>query len=93
MIHEHHQWLADVNDSIVESYKRDEEMARQPGQIQRTGHRVESRWKGVLRDWLPPQYEVGDKRKYLLLEAEDGRTVTKETDLVVFYPHYPEKLR
>jgi hypothetical protein len=93
MIHEHHQWLADVNDSIVESYKRDEAMAREPGQIQRTGHRVESRWKGVLRDWLPPQYEVGDKRKYLLLETEDGPTVTKETDLVVFYPHYPEKLR
>jgi hypothetical protein len=93
MIHEHHQWLADVNDSIVESYKRDEEMARQPGQIQRTGHRVESRWKELLRVWLPRHYEVGDKRKYLLLETEDGPTVTKETDLVVFYPHYPEKLR
>jgi hypothetical protein len=92
MIHEHHQWLADVNKSIVESYERDQEMARQPGRIQRTGHRVESRWDEVLRDWLPPQYEVG-KRKYLLLETNDGPTVTKETDLVVFRPHYPEKLR
>lgn len=92
MIHEHHQWLADVNDSIVESYERDEEMARQRGQIQRTGHRVESRWEEVLSDWLPPQYEV-DKRKYLLLESDDGPSVTRETDLVVFHPHYPEKLR
>jgi hypothetical protein len=40
----------------------------------------------------PPQYE-GGKRKYLLLETEDGPTVTKETDLVIFCPYYPEKLR
>ncbi|SBS76421.1 conserved hypothetical protein [uncultured Mycobacterium sp.] len=92
MIHEHHQWLEDVNKSVVESYERDQAMARQPDGIQRTGHRVESRWDEVLSDWLPPQYEIG-KRKYLLLETEDGPAVTKETDLVVFYPHYPEKLR
>ncbi|BBZ48965.1 hypothetical protein H7H82_19300 [Mycobacterium heidelbergense] len=92
MTHEHHQWLADVNRSIVESYERDQEMARQPGSTQRTGHRVESRWDDVLRDWLPPQYEIG-KQKYLLLETDDGPTLTKETDLVVFHPHYPEKLR
>lgn len=92
MIHEHHQWLADVNESIVESYRRDQEMARESGRVQRTGHRVESRWDEVLREWLPPQYEVG-KRKYLLLEADDGPTVTRETDLVVFHPHYPAKLR
>lgn len=92
MIHEHHQWLEDVNKSIVESYERDQDMARQPGRIQQTGHRVESRWGDVLTDWLPPQYEIG-KRKYLLLETDDGPTVTKETDLVVFHPHYPEKLR
>lgn len=92
MIHEHHQWLADVNRSIVESYERDQEMARQPGSTQRTGHRIESRWDDVLHDWLPPQYAVG-KRKYLLLETDDGPPATKETDLVVFHPHYPEKLR
>jgi hypothetical protein len=92
MIHEHHQWLEDLNKSIVESYERDQEMARVPGRIQRTGHRVESRWDDVLSSWLPPQYEVG-KRKYLLLETDDGPTVTKETDLVIFYPHYSEKLR
>ena len=27
MIHEHHQWLEDVNRSIVESYARDQTMA------------------------------------------------------------------
>jgi hypothetical protein len=92
MIHEHHQWLEDLNRSIVESYARDQTMAGESKRIQQTGHRVESRWDEVLSDWLPPQYEV-DKRKYLLLETPDGPTVTRETDLVVFYPHYPEKLR
>jgi len=43
-------------------------------------------------EWLPPQYDVG-KRKYLLLETEDGASVTKEHDLVVFHPHYPMSLR
>ena len=92
MNHEHHQWLADVNQQIVESYVRDQEMAQQPKNIQRLGHRVESRWHKVLLEWLPPQYDVG-KRKYLLLETEDGPSVTKEHDLVVFNPHYPMSLR
>lgn len=92
MIHKHHEWLADLNKSIVESYEREQEMARASGRTQETGHTVESRWDDVLTHWLPPQYEIG-KRKYLLLETEDAPEVTKETDLVVFYPHYPEKLR
>lgn len=92
MIHKHHEWLADVNDSIVQSYEREQEMARTSGRTQETGHVVESLWDGVLTEWLPPQYEV-EKRKYILLENEDGTTLPKETDLVVFHPHYPEKLR
>lgn len=92
MIHKHHEWLADVNDSIVKSYEREQEMARTAGRTQETGHVVESLWQGVLTDWLPPQYEV-EKRKYILLENEDGSALPKETDLVVFHPHYPEKLR
>jgi hypothetical protein len=92
MIHKHHEWLADVNDSIVKSYEREQEMARQSGRTQETGHVVESLWDGVLTEWLPPQYDVR-KRKYILLETEDGTSLPKETDLVVFHPHYPEKLR
>src|SRR6188472_1093033 len=80
-----------MSKSIVDSYERDQDMARQPKNIQRTGHRVESRWDEVLSDWLP-QYAIG-KRKYILLETEGGPATTKETDLVIFHPHYPEKLR
>ena len=46
----------------------------------------------MLTDWLPPEYQV-EKRKYILLETDDGLKMTKETDLVVFYPHYPKNLR
>jgi hypothetical protein len=93
MIHEHHEWLADLNKSIVDSYEREQvEIAGKPERIQELGHRVEDRWKGVLTDWLPPEYQV-EKRKYILLETEDGLKMTKETDLVVFYPHYPKNLR
>ena len=92
MIHEHHEWLADVNESIVESYEREQEQARRRERTQETGHGVESRWDEILSDWLPPQYEIA-KRKYLLLETEDGPPLTKETDLVIFHPHYPAKLR
>ena len=76
----------------MESYEREQEAARQAKNFQETGHSVESRWDEVLSDWLPPQYEIG-KRKYLLLETEDGPAMTKEHDLVVFFPHYPKILR
>ncbi|MGV0739918.1 DUF6602 domain-containing protein [Mycobacterium syngnathidarum] len=92
MIHEHHEWLADVNESIVESFKREEAAARARGRTQEVGHGVESNWDEVLTDWLPPQYEFG-KRKYLMLETDDGPALTKETDLVIYHPHYPKKLR
>lgn len=91
-IHEHHEWLADLNQSIVDSFEREQASASERGRAQEVGHGVESNWDEVLTDWLPPQYEVG-KRKYLLLETDDGPKMTKEHDLVVFHPHYPTKLR
>lgn len=92
MIHEHHEWLSDLNRSVVESFEREQATAGERERAQETGHSVESNWDDVLTDWLPPQYEIG-KRKYLMLENEDGPSLTKETDLVVFHPHYPQKLR
>lgn len=92
MIHEHHEWLSDLNRSVVESFEREQAAASGWGHAQETGHGVESNWDEVLTDWLPPQYEIG-KRKYLLLETGGGVERTKETDLVVFHPHYPKKLR
>jgi hypothetical protein len=92
MAHEHHLWLSDLNEAVVRAYEREQEMARDPGEIQRLGHTNESEWVGVLRKWLPPQYDIGT-RKYILLEDEGGGKVTKETDLVIFHPSYPIELR
>jgi hypothetical protein len=92
MAHEHHEWLSDLNDTIVRAYEREQEMARDPKEIQRVGHRNESEWARVLRRWLPPQYEIGT-RKYILLEDEGGGNATDETDLVIFHPSYPHELR
>lgn len=92
MIHKHHEWLTDVNDSIVRDYEREQKMAQTKGRTQETGHVVESLWDVVLTDWLPPQYEVA-KRKYILLENDEGTSLPKETDVVVYHPHYPEKMR
>ena len=90
--HPHHKWLADLNRSVVESYEDDAEMAREPGRVQQVGHRVESKWLNVLTQWLPRGYQVAT-RKYILLEsAVDGKTVTRETDIVVLHPAYPESL-
>ncbi|KQH79735.1 hypothetical protein AO501_04235 [Mycobacterium gordonae] len=68
MVREHHQWLADVNDWIVETYRREQAKSRQPSNIQEIGHSNESLWDEVLTEWLPAQYEV-QKNKYLLLET------------------------
>ncbi len=92
MIHKHHEWLADANADIIKTFEREQATASESGHAQETGHSVESNWDDVLTDWLPPQYEIG-KRKYLMLETDDGAPLTKETDLVVFHPHYPTKLR
>jgi hypothetical protein len=92
MIHEHHEWLADLNNTILKSFEREQSAAVERGRAQETGHGVESTWLKTLTQWLPPQYEIG-KRKYLMLETDDGPSRTGETDLVVFNPHYPTALR
>ncbi|ADG97395.1 conserved hypothetical protein [Segniliparus rotundus DSM 44985] len=89
---EHHKWLEELNRSILETYQGEQEMAGKSEHIQEVGHRVEAKWLEVLSAWLPPQYGI-DTRKYLLLETEDGPAKTKETDIVVFHPHYPKSLR
>jgi hypothetical protein len=84
----HHVWLDEWTRAIAEDYARLHEEARQQ-EIQRAGHGGEETWARLLREWLPPAYEVGI-RKYIV--PEDGDAVF-ETDLVVFNPGYPARLR
>jgi hypothetical protein len=84
--------LARINNSIVESFNREQAAASERGRAQEVGHGGESTWIRALTQWLPPQYAM-ERRKYLLLETDNGPRMTKETDLVVFHPQYPTGLR
>jgi hypothetical protein len=92
MPHEYHQWLEGLNADILAMYEYANRMAGIPGKVQHLGHRGESEWLRVLSEWLPPGYEIA-KRTYILLETDAGKTVTDETDLVIFHPAYPARLR
>lgn len=86
--HLHYEWFQGVAQEIQNDYVRLRDIARQQDP-QRAGHGAEATWSGVLKDWLPRNYEVVT-RKYII--PEQG-TDSFEMDLVVISPGYPERLR
>jgi hypothetical protein len=91
MGHAHHQWLEDASEDIQRDYERLYKKAANPKNTQLVGHENEGIWDDFLRNWLPPQYEVAT-RKYIIGTVDTG-TEPFETDLIVFHPGYPRKLR
>ncbi|CAH0292648.1 hypothetical protein SRABI26_04279 [Arthrobacter sp. Bi26] len=91
MGHEHHQWLEDASADIQRDYERLYKKAADSKNTQLVGHENEGIWDEFLRNWLPPQYEVAT-RKYIVGTA-DADIQPFETDLIVFHPGYPRKLR
>lgn len=91
MGHAHHQWLQDASHDIQRDYDRLYTKASDPKNTQAVGHENEALWEEFLSNWLPPQYEV-TTRKYIL-GTVDTETEPFETDLIVFHPGYPRKLR
>src|SRR5690349_8902310 len=91
MGHAHHQWLQDASEDIQRDYDRLYMKASDPKNTQAVGHENETLWEEFLTNWLPPQYEVAT-RKYIL-GTRDTETEPFETDLIVFHPGYPRKLR
>ena len=88
-----HEWLKKTGDDLQADYERIRDIARQPSGIQQSGHEAEAAWKQLLEAWLPPNYRIG-VRKYLLFETPvDGTSQSREHDLVIFHPGYPEALR
>lgn len=83
----HHKWLAKWQREVQEEYVRLHEVARRDPQM--SGHGGEATWVRLLEEWLPPSYGVGS-RKYIVPEEGDDLF---ETDIVVFNPGYPERLR
>ena len=80
-------WFRTFGREILESYDRLHEDAT--ADFQRAGHGGESAWVAILKNWLPPSYEVVT-RKYIIPEM--GNDVF-ETDIVVLNPSYPPALR
>lgn len=85
--HVHHRWLDKVTKEVADDYGRLHDVARQDPQ--KAGHGGEGTWSRLLADWLPPAYETGT-RKYIVPEV-GGESF--ETDLVIFNPGYPQRLR
>ncbi|MDX6227027.1 MAG: hypothetical protein QOI76_417 [Frankiales bacterium] len=83
----HHAWLAKWEREVEEEYNRLHARALQDPQ--HAGHGGEATWIRLFEEWLPPAYEVGS-RKYIVPEQGDE---TFETDIVVFNPGYPARLR
>jgi Domain of unknown function (DUF6602) len=85
--HVHHRWLDKVTNEIADDYVQLHTTAQ--GDPQKAGHGGEGTWLRFLADRLPPAYEIGT-RKYIVPELGDE---SFETDLVVFSPGYPKRLR
>lgn len=83
----HHEWLAKWQREVQEEYDRLHAVAKK--EIQLSGHGGEATWIRLLEEWLPPAYEVTG-RKYIVPEVGDDKF---ETDVVIFNPGYPERLR
>lgn len=87
----HHQWIQDAATDIQRDYDRLYAQATERGRAQEVGHGNETIWQNFLTNWLPPQYEVAT-RKYIV-GTKDTDENPFETDLVVFHPGYPRRLR
>lgn len=88
------RWIDEVTSSIERDYQelREQLASDGPRAVQEVGHRTESAWKNFLQDWLPPQYEVAT-RKYIVADSSDDARRSAETDLVIYHPSYPKRLR
>ena len=85
--HELQRWFKQVAADVAVDYETlHAEAVANP---QKSGHGGESTWLRLLRDWLPPGYDVA-ARKYIIPETDQQPF---ETDIVVFNPGYPERLR
>jgi len=81
------KWFRKLGREINEEYDRLHQAALKDPQ--RAGHGGEGTWVSVLKEWLPPAYQVVT-RKYVVPEVGMD---TFETDIVVLRPSYPEPLR
>src|ERR1700733_12799783 len=83
------EWFREIGEEIQADWERLHQQAE--SDPQRAGHGGEATWADHLGRWLPPRYDVAT-RKYILFEVE-GAPEPRETDVVIYSPGYPRKLR
>jgi hypothetical protein len=83
------EWFREIGEEIQADWERLHQQAE--SDPQRAGHGGEATWADHLGKWLPPKYDVAT-RKYILFEVE-GAPEPRETDVVIYSPGYPRKLR
>lgn len=87
-------WFDEFTRRLAEDYvrARNRYVESHGASNQEAGHIGEAGWRRVLEQWLPPQYHVGT-RKYLVADSRAGAALSKEVDLIVYHPSYPQGFR
>lgn len=84
--HELFDFLQSVSDGLADEYQRIQKRATEdPGTA---GDQGEENWAQILREWLPPTYQVVTKGRML----SDKGKASPQVDVLVLYPTYPTYL-
>ena len=85
-IHDLYDFMSQAGEEMSAEYQRVRKRANEdPGTA---GDQGEENWAELLRNWLPPTYQVVTKGRIIF---EDGRT-TPQVDVIVLKDIYPKKL-
>jgi len=84
--HDLDSFMQDVTNHMSSEYDRIQLRAKEdPGTA---GDQGEENWATLLRDWLPPTYQIETKGRII---GQSG-SVSKQVDVLVLHPTYPKKL-
>ena len=79
-------FMAQISQEMSLEYERIQKRATEdPGTA---GDQGEENWAELLRDWLPPTYQIVTKGRII---AENGKT-SPQVDVIVLKSSYPKKL-
>lgn len=84
--HDIHDFMISSNQEIAQEYERIRKRASQdPGTA---GDQGEENWANLLRNWLPPYFQIVTKGRILT----DSNYASPQIDVLVLYPSYPKIL-
>ena len=85
-IHDLYDFMSQAGEEMSAEYQRIRKRVTEDAGT--AGDQGEENWADLLRNWLPPTYQVVTKGKIIF---EDGRT-TPQVDVIVLKDIYPKKL-